>query len=520
MGTGLLTKPRPSLVGLKTGARKLNGQVYTPLPLARAMLETVAWSGRGRLLDPTCGDGVFLEAAIRKVAALTVSAEEKREIVRERIAGWDLDAEAIAGARERLGRVLAEIGLGEAMPALEVRDALDARADETVDCIVGNPPYLEAKRMPDALKKRVRARCPLAGRGAFDLYTAILERCAAMLDAGRGELCFLVPNRFLVVSYAAALRRHLLERFDVEVRDLSREKVFDGAAVYPIVLRLSRTPGEPRYRVRRDDDVEAGGATGLDARVLADRLGGLLPLPPAHPGGTALLERVLGSERLVPLGELAEIRWSVSFHRAGLRDRYVFASRPDSPHARRFLGGGRFAGNREVRPFGIEWAGAWIDYDEARARVDANPLPPLGLFDTDKLVVCQNARRARVAVDRDRLVLKDIFLAALPRAGEPALLEWLAIVLGSDLVHYLYEHLFGGTRKNGGYLHFLPRYLAPLPVPPVPDADAVRGLHASLARGEPRHTDAEAMVREAYGVRPAEARALDAYRYPERRGAD
>ena len=50
---------------------KLNGRVYTPLATAVAMLDRLPWPSEeatAALLDPACGDGVFLEAALRKLA--------------------------------------------------------------------------------------------------------------------------------------------------------------------------------------------------------------------------------------------------------------------------------------------------------------------------------------------------------------------------------------------------------------------------------------------------------------------
>lgn len=480
MTEGLLREGRDNEAGRCTSVQKLNGQVYTPLQRATQMLAQVHWpAGDGVLLDPACGDGVFLEAAARKwldsgrpAAALT-----------EHLVGWDLDAGAITAARSRLEALGVTATLTE-------RDALDESASR-YEVVVGNPPYLEAKRMPDALKNRVRRVAPLAAHGAFDLYAAFVERAHALAD----EVCFLIPNRFLVVAAAEKLRDHLLRECDVSVVDLSTEAVFSDAAVYPIVLHTRRA-ARPRYRVGLEPPVT------LDATFVRGRLRTMMPTAPTDPAGKSLFERLL---EYSPLQEVADVRWTVSFHRAGLREEFVFETRPDSPHARRFLGGGRFAGNREVQPGRIEWRGGFIDYDEARARAANNPLPPLALFDRPKVVVCQNARRGRAAVDREGFVLKDTFLAVQPTRVSP---EWIALVVNSRLFHYLYEHLYAGTRKAGGYLHYLARYLGPFPLAGEPTgADAVYETGDLAA--------ADRFVEDGYGVTAPERRVLDAYDFPK-----
>jgi hypothetical protein len=542
---GLLVRGRASSqVGRGTTPRKLNGQVYTPLPLAEAVVAEVRWPGRdsgGVLLDPACGDGVFLEAAVRKVLGAGLSTRVTRRLLAEGIVGWDLDEDALAAARRRLRGVLAGAGLQGVMPTLVQRDALVPDPDEApgrFSCVVGNPPYLEAKRMPESLKARIRRHQPLAGRGAFDLYGAFVERALAL---ARDDVALIVPNRILVAAWAAALRGRLLQAYDLSVTDLSRWRIFADAAVYPIVLqgRPARRPAyrtlQPRTDPAAAQDADPGapmtpttsGRRGgrpvrLSAEVLETRFGGMMPLAPRAPAGRRLLERVLGGDGFAPLSELVDVRWCVSFHRAGLRDAYLFPTRPEGrPLARPFLGGDRFSGNREVAPGRIEWAGWWIDYDEARARADGNPLPPRALFEGQKLVVCQNARRARAAIDTSGRVLKDTFLALVPRCrhGSDGLLAWLLLVLHSDLFHYLYEHLYAGTRKGGGYLHFLPRYLAPIPVPaPTPARSRrARALAAALADGAAVaaiHDEAEALVSKAYGLTAAERAAVTAYPMP------
>jgi hypothetical protein len=506
------SQPAPSLVGQATSAAKLRGEVYTPLEVARGMVRRMRWpEGGSRLLDPACGDGVFLEAAMEHLVELDLPPGRAQAIVGEHMQGWDAHGPAIQACRARLVAASERLGLGGAIPRLAQRDALPDDG-QRFDAVLGNPPYLEAKRMPAALKAHVKACCPVAASGAFDLYGAFVERGFSALAPG-GELCFIIPNRFLVTAYARRLRKLLLERAALRVVDLSTSRIFADAAVYPVVL-LAQQGAVPSYRVER---WERPGGIELSAATLGGRLDGLLPLPPSSAGGRSLLVRSLEQPRFEPVGRRLDLRWCVSFHRAGLRDEFVFTQRPESPHARRFLGGGRWRGNREVEPFGIRWGGGWIDYDMQRARDAGNPLPPPEVHAAPKVVICQNARRARVALDREGLVLKDTFLSM--RCREPgdvghAWLEWAVLVLNSRLFHYLYEHLYGGTRKGGGYLHFLGRYLDPMPIPAPPEAARVRALHDALEAGEGDIEAAEALVRQAWGVTPAEAEALDAYSYP------
>jgi len=519
----LLRSPNPSQVGRDTSLEKLNGQVYTPLPVAKAMLEQVRWPcGGGLLLDPACGDGVFLEAAMRKACRL-LPMETAADAIRNHMLGWDLDAEALQACRERMDRALTELGLEDAGgPRIEHRDSLDPKGLFAA-CVVGNPPYLEAKRMPQGLKARLRQLYPRGATGAFDLYGVFLDR-ALQLVAHGGETCFILPNRVLVTLATRRLRLHMLQRHQVIVTDLSSERVFEDAADYPVVIHARRSP-DATYRVLPARGRRGQGLT-LPSAALRERLDGLMPLPPAHPGGQSLLQRLLTDDGLCRLDQRFCVRWTISFHKAGLRDQFTFPpeERPAVPleRVRPFLGGGRFMGNRELAPYRIEPQGWWIDYDTERARAVGNALPPPTLFQGPKAVVCQNARRGRAALDRDELALKDTFLAVKGAEGlqlttgrsELAWLAWLVLWTNSDLFHYLYEHLYGGTRKGGAYLHFLPRYLNPLPMAPPPAGERAMELLHEVRDDPSKANKVERELRQAWRITAAEAQALDEYDYP------
>jgi hypothetical protein len=234
-------------------------------------------------------------------------------------------------------------------------------------------------------------------------------------------------------------------------------------------------------------------------------------MPVPAPAIRTTIRRLLADpHRFARLSRAIEVRWTVSFHRRGLRDQFVTSNRPDSPHARRFVGGVRFAGNRELTPYSIEWSGTWIDYDEERARAEHNPLPSVSLFEAPHVVIPQNTRRPRAAINRDGFVLKDTFLAATLRSGaDRDWLPWLTIVLNSAFGHHLYEALFGGTRKGGGYLQLLGSYLHHLPIPDPPSD--VGSLHDALCESpadDSLNRAADDLVHAAYGLSPSERLAL------------
>lgn len=524
----------------RTSASKLRGQYYTPEALVRLMVDEVSPAAGDVVFDPSCGDGGFLCGVVAHLASSGPDADPKQiaELWVPRLVGCDSNPEAVRAA----GRALSDaffrhfnIRIAPNRFALYCADPLETttppkfvpRPDAGGRMLVlGNPPYVEAKRLDGERKRELTDRFPGAVSGAPDLYLYFLYACLEWLRPG-DRLALVLPNKVLVNQSARALRERLLEEHRLQSVWLATDtRAFGEAGVYPIVL-FAGAAG-------------AAGGEAVEVRRLADMAGTLHAGPPAlaphtwyrrttiraifpPPEGEthrAALRSLLGPQ--TRLGDVLQIRWSVSFHRAGLRERYVTAARPDSAHARRFLGGGAFSGNGEVARYRLQWGGWWMDYDDVRLRAEGNAPPPLELFRQPKIVICQNARTLRAAYDDTGVVLKDTFLCGVPlstRNGVGRHPRALVALLCSRTAHFFFSHVFFGGHVNGGYLHFLQGFLVDLPVGAWTDSAAAEAEALVRMREDPAHeaswTDLEerieALVRAALGLPTEQGAAIDAW---------
>lgn len=532
----------PNYFQAATSAEKLRGKYYTPPELVRLILRTVDLHPGDIVLDPSCGDGEFLVEAVRFLAG-RVEAPDRAGLARElcrRIVGMDVQPEAVAQARERLAEAIRELcGIRPPDEQIHVlcRSALelptrDALAREVLPpvgrlLVLGNPPYVEAKRLPAATKAELRARYPAATSGAPDLYVYFLHACLSWLRDG-DRLAFVLPNKVLVNSNAREVRESLLSADRLlGIQFATRNGLFGGAGVYPIVLYAGGTDNGNSGAVELAR-VEAAGQE-LEARPLPELPRELYGATrsraffPSAPEGS--LDRVLRSLLVQVeegrLDDVLDVRWSVSFHRRGLRERYVLPDRPASPHARQFLGGGPFSGNGEVTRYGIRWGGWWIDYDRDALRADGNVLPDAEMFDRTKVAICQNGRTLRAAFDADGYVLKDTFLCGLPRESAHPLADHPRALVGllcSRVIHFFYSHVFYGGHVNGGYLHFLRSFLVDVPLGRW-EAEAARETARAVAAVERASPDqrgslieeVERWVEEAFGFSAEERAAIRAW---------
>ena len=236
------------------------GQWFTP-PDAADLTLALALPGGARgasVVDPTCGDGVFLARATEAGVARAV--------------GIDIDADVVARARANApgSRVLhadlfgAEVtelfgaGIGAGNGAGIGRDVgarsgagAGAERDGWVDAVVGNPPYVRQERLSAGQKQAIR-RClqrdwpeaseheiaALCGRG--DLAAPCVARALALVRPG-GRVAFVVSSALLDADYASALWSLVARRANVlALVEAPGETWFADASINPMVLVIER----------------------------------------------------------------------------------------------------------------------------------------------------------------------------------------------------------------------------------------------------------------------------------------
>lgn len=222
------------------------GAHYTPAPLARFVAKrAIAYLEQGRsemvrVLDPACGDGQLLNAAIEALL--------EHGIMNWQAVGVEADAQALGEAKNRLTHPGGVVHLiqgdflrvaSEFTPQQELWSEQDASAGlgSRFDLIIANPPYVRTQVLGAAEAQRIANRYALSGR--IDLYHAFIRAIGDVLRNG-GILGVITSNRFMTTLAGKAIRSYLTTQLEVlEVIDLGDTRLFE-AAVLPAVLIARR----------------------------------------------------------------------------------------------------------------------------------------------------------------------------------------------------------------------------------------------------------------------------------------
>lgn len=188
-----------NFIGNET-AQKLRGGYYTPEDLATFLCEWALEIKPRRVLEPSCGDGVFF-SALRAAGATTKLA----------VTGFELDEEEAGKATKRAK----EVGL--AASKVHSTDflswALDRSGSEEAvfDAVVGNPPFVRYQYLParfQAKAEQVFRELELPFTKHTNAWVPFILASMRMLRPG-GRLAMVVPSEIVHVMHAQSLRSYL-----------------------------------------------------------------------------------------------------------------------------------------------------------------------------------------------------------------------------------------------------------------------------------------------------------------------
>jgi hypothetical protein len=208
-----------------------------------------------RLLEPSCGDGTFLVAAIRRLLASERFHQKTinwLDVELERaVTACDLNSGFISIARHQTTDLLIEEGC-PAQRALVLAekwiihaDFLLARWPNRFDFVVGNPPYVRIEDLPPNVLSRYRELYRTSTDRA-DLYVAFFENGLRLLST-RGSLAFICANRFAKNHYGRSLRQFIADQFHVHYYlNLEHTQPFiSDVSAYPCITVIDRQRGQP-----------------------------------------------------------------------------------------------------------------------------------------------------------------------------------------------------------------------------------------------------------------------------------
>ncbi|MGH8962859.1 MAG: Eco57I restriction-modification methylase domain-containing protein [Jatrophihabitantaceae bacterium] len=228
-----------------------HGEVFTRRWVVEHILDLVGYTSdrplhERTLVEPSCGSGAFLGIIAERLSASCKLHGVGLAAAAPAVRAHDLLERNVVAARATLVRVLTAHGWPSATVDTVVESWIN-RADflltwhepESVDYVVGNPPYIRLEDVPAERNEAYRRAWPtMAGRS--DIYVGFIEKGLQLLRTD-GRLGFICADRWMRNQYGAPLRELVTARYSVEaVVSMHDVDAFDRAvSAYPAVTVLA-----------------------------------------------------------------------------------------------------------------------------------------------------------------------------------------------------------------------------------------------------------------------------------------
>ncbi|NUT87565.1 class I SAM-dependent methyltransferase [Pseudomonas corrugata] len=207
-------------------AQKLRGGYYTPFDLALFLTRWVGEINPKRILEPSCGDGVFLESIAE------VPAVRNAEVM-----GFELEPDEAAKAQTRANAagsktttIINEDFLGWSLKGMW-------SSHVQFDAVLGNPPFIRYQYLPEPFQanaEKIFKGLNLPFTKHTNAWVPFILASISMLRPG-GRLAMVVPAEIIHVTHAQSLRSYLGHQCRriviVDPEDLWFEGTLQGAVI-------------------------------------------------------------------------------------------------------------------------------------------------------------------------------------------------------------------------------------------------------------------------------------------------
>ncbi|MBD3337551.1 MAG: hypothetical protein GF353_00490 [Candidatus Lokiarchaeota archaeon] len=345
---------------------------------------------------------------------------------------------------------------------------LEYQSERIFDIIIGNPPYIENKKITDReYKKKLYDSFETAYK-LFDLSILFIEKGLHILKKNTGFLSYIITNKFLSADYGLKTRRILIDETQIRrIINISALSVFKNRSTYPIIILLkNENPNSSNLiEVKKLNTLQKIKNQNKEAR---DRfLQKFLHLLPKRvipmEGNISLLVKVF--ERYKSMKETFE-DLKIIYRPYGFKDyAKYFDSTVDNPEMENYIG--ILLGTGNLGRFHIKF-NKQIRIAKRTLKVSYFKFPQnskLSLLTREKLIFREIAKKLTFAYDPGIFTnVTGLYFVSIPSLTTEELF-CLVTIFNSKFMDMLFKNLYMSLHMSRGYLRINGSFIETLPMP-------------------------------------------------------
>ncbi|MDR3246449.1 MAG: N-6 DNA methylase [Prevotellaceae bacterium] len=192
------------------------GQYFTPKMVADFMIDLADIAPDSKILEPSCGQGIFLDLLQQKGF--------------NNVTAYEIDSE-----------------LAKKFSNVRYESFVTANIKESFDLIIGNPPYIRWKNLEDNLKQELTSNAlwnKYCNSLCDYLYIFILKSIELLDD--NGQLIFICPEYWMNTTHSVSLRNYMVSNgYFEEIYHFNETPIFDKVTVSIVIFKYVKSKQKP-----------------------------------------------------------------------------------------------------------------------------------------------------------------------------------------------------------------------------------------------------------------------------------
>lgn len=215
---------------IKTEKDKANGVIFTPLNVAKLLVELANPTLEETIVEPSVGKGHIIFVLLEHISEkYQLNASQLWAYFNQKITCLDINEEYLSDFKENIAKYFL-LKFGEVVPTdfvnIYCQDSLVADHKQ-YDIAIGNPPYIRIQNLDTDYKNWIKQNYQTTSVGNSDIYFAFIERFLACSK----KMAFVTPNGFLTSKSGKTIRDLVIKQAKTII-NIKQDYLFPDAQVH------------------------------------------------------------------------------------------------------------------------------------------------------------------------------------------------------------------------------------------------------------------------------------------------